>query len=452
MKSEIANNRFALVNYFIKKEGYKPHKTKNNDEVSYLYNNNAKIKVIRIKSSSGDDDFLNDTIVDKLVTDLKEAARARAEVIWIYLDDTNSMSEKNTNSNIKIVGNEKNLISQLKPYFPKIETLKFESDNTKDEIVVDLKDQEQVKKFIEDLDDSNSNVSKKFKEFHSKIQSGQLIGTWINLALFSFLPVLLFFYITFWASGAVSYGGDSVKLFLGGTNYNLTILGGQFWRVLTYGVAIEMSPNGLFIILIFLVVNFVILRKLSAFAENTIGFIKTMLIVFISYVIAGLVLSVMLPGKVSGGPLIISAILIGAIFIKTLGKSDVISILVKRSIIMPLVILLISPILFANDSLYWEISAGFMIGCGVTIIFNASYKGMSLELATGYLMTFGFLATPLIMLLVPAFTPAYHNATINALAMYIQSGFIKLGMANSIFDKIGWDLAFVLDGNVLVLM
>ncbi|WP_338971323.1 rhomboid family intramembrane serine protease [Spiroplasma endosymbiont of Panorpa germanica] len=451
MKSEITNNRLTLVNYFIKKEGYKPQKTQNNDEISYLYNSNAKIKIIRIKATSGDGDFRNDAIIDDIAKKSKNASREKIEILWIYLDNSTNIKDETVESDIKIFGDKNNLVTKLKPFFANIDKLKFSDKKADDEIIVDLKDQEQVKKLIEDLDDKNSDVSKKFQEFHNKIQGGQLIGTWIATALFSFVPILIFLYLTFFSGGVVGFDPDSIKLFAGGTNFNLTILGGQFWRVFTYGFS--GATGSLITDFIIIGINFYALKKLSSYTENLIGALKMMVIIFVGYIICGLIFSILIPSKVFGGPIVISAILFGALLIKVSGKHDVISILTKKEMIYPGFFIFMFPLFELNESTYWVISAGFCVGMGLSIILNSNYKdGFSGRLFSGYFIVATFLFLPLIMLLVPTYIPAMHNSTINSLGMYIQRGFLKVEMANEIIGKIGWKSQFIIDGDNLVLV
>ncbi|AXK51284.1 hypothetical protein [Spiroplasma alleghenense] len=450
MKSEITNNRLALVNYFIKKEGYKPQKTQKNDEISYLYNSNAKIKIIRIKASSEDSDFRNDPIIEEIANKSKEASREKIQILWIYLDDSSFEKDLVVDSDIKILGNEKNLVSKLNPYFSNVDKLKFSDKTEEKEIIVDLKDQEQVKKLIEDLDDKNSDVSKKFQEFHNKIQNGQLIGTWIITALFCFVPFIIIFYLSIFVR-LNNIDSDTTKLFVGGTNYNLTILGGQFWRVFTYGFA--NSSSNFITDLILLALNMYIIKKLSSYSENIIGAFKLMVIVAVGYVICGLILSVMIPANVFGGSIVISSILFGALFIKVSGKQDVISILAKREMIAPAFFLFFFPMIAWNESIYWVISSGVGIGMGLSIVLNWNYKeGFNGYLFSGYFIVASFITLPIIMLLVPSYIPALHNPTINVLGMYIQRGFLKIEMANEIMEKIGWKWQFIFDGNVLVVV
>ncbi|AHI53105.1 rhomboid family intramembrane serine protease [Spiroplasma culicicola] len=415
----ISNNdiKLSLVHYFIKVEKYKANNEFSNNYISYLINPKNRNQIIVISIGQAD----NEKELKQLKESLKTAKREHIEVLNIIITDQ-------IIENSICISSFDNIVTQLGKYYPKIVNLKEPE-----------KDEEQMseEEMLETLQNPSKSSNIKLKNLVSRMQSNSFVSMGLTL-IFFVIPIVCFAFWFFIAGGSWLQYSDVSSLFFGGTNKALTIYAGQYWRIFTYGF--NTMSLGIIGFLFETIIMGAMVLKLSKYTEGIIGSWKFALIMFITYPMTGLFVSVMVPGVVFSGILGFMASVIASLGVTTwVKKNDPITLFSKNRLLMPIIIMILYALFFKSGYDLILIVAAAGIAGSMTMLFTYDYSKPDFYLAFPIIMLVGLILMPIICIFIPTYSLAPEGTTIYALIEYARHGILSVDKVNEILLKDnGW--------------
>lgn len=436
--------KLNLVNFLIKTEGYKVSKNDSNT-CSFLINKKAKNPIVIISLGSLAEKHI--TIAKEIKKNLKTANREKINMLNIVLGNANF--NENDDFQTIIISDLNFFVEQLKDLFPNIVNMSKNDNNDKAD--KQMSDEEIMSTL---LDPQNSN-DQEFKRINNKIKNSPSIMTYILIAIFAFGPITIFFvsvYFVRMKNLIMLQYSEISSLFFGGLDHNLTIVVGQYWRILTWGMTPGPFGSSIFT-MVFLFFILIYMLNISKYAEHYIGKLKYISAVLLAYIFTGFFIANGILTGVEGGPIVILSAIIGALGASIIGKKTTTTVMAKNKLIIGIIIVAVIPLLNRDVNSYMIA----IISCGLSMsfiyMFNYKYKKMDYLIAIPILIIIGVFTSSLTMLIIPKYTQAENGNTIGVLQSYWQIGFYSHNNLNSIFDKIGWNIVAGLsdDGKGLIL-
>ncbi|WP_339030423.1 hypothetical protein [Spiroplasma endosymbiont of Cantharis nigra] len=424
--------KLNLVHYFVKVEKYRALEKYSNDYVSYLINPKAKFKVIRVTLGSP---VTIDKNLNEIKATLKSQKREKLEVLNIALSDSDIDIE--LEGTTFSVSNLENTKIKLKPYFSKIDSIKEEEKEAKEDYISD-------EEMVEILKDPTKSSNIKFKKAIQRMNRNSPISI-LLIVVFMIMPSITAVFSMLWFP---QINGLTIDLFFGATNRNLTIVGQQWWRIFTYGFT--SNSNGLLmaIIQIFLAGTTI---KLARYTEGLVGSIKFAIAIFITYPLVGFFVSATVPTQqaVFSGGLGFMASVLGVLAVTTWDKKrEPIQLFSKNRMVFPILCLVIYPLFLTQSHLYIMIIASAAISSSIYLLLT--YKKDTLDkliILPITILTISFLL-PLTFSLISYYSPAHDPYSVMTLQLYVIKGWMPYTKGNSIILRNGWDWYLDSSGNI----
>ncbi|AKX33920.1 putative rhomboid-like transmembrane protein [Spiroplasma litorale] len=441
MKVDFNKLKLSLINYLIKVEKYKSIKDLSNEYVTYLINDKKEYKILRVTIGYP---VSSDNNIVKLKENLKNAKREKINVLNIAFSlETDDVVVEGTTV---IIENEEKLKDKLSVYFSRISKIKIESENENtSENIEELSNEE--------LFDILSNPSKsdniKLKTAVARMKSHSVNSTIMSI-LFLIMPVAIgiasFFYFN-------DYNFGAKDLFFGATNRNLTVIGNQWWRILTYGFTMDSyflygQILGAFIVVL---ISFTAI-KLSKYTESLVGQWKFSVSIFATYIISGLFVSVLLPSNdaIFSGPMVILAAVVGTLCVTTWSKkADPVVLFSKNRLVFPIILLLLAPFIITKYNDYVIIIISLLTSASITLLFNYDWTNPDRYLIFPLFIIIAPTLVSIICVFLPVASPATDlNFSIEALQMYLKYGIFSQNQVNQILENNGWYCRFAENGSL----
>jgi len=436
MRKKYWKTKENLIKFF-QEMGYLTYGSTDTKKTTYFYSKDEKVHVIKIsitdkKPNDVDDNEL--TYLKNKVRDQINDSSVLINVYEIYLSDKFENNKVlNPQQTILIANSWEYLVDNLRPEFPQItnfaQTLEEEADSAS------------MAKGDFNIDDVKSpeDQQKKVAFLNLQLRNGKSLGTMLIFSLFLAIPLviaivsLIILRIPLNARNEI---GQAASLVFGATNYQLTVLGGQWWRVLTYGFS--SSTNWIAIIML-LLMAWLSLKNLRL-NEVMMGTKKILGTFFISYLLFGFFASVLSFNPINASLGIPLAIILGMQALNAGGSKTVLALTAKRQLFFPIILLIIISALDGQSGMNGVIAnlTAFTIGGAVSMMFNYDYTKLNWRLILTCLIIIAIILIPIVMLLIPTYVPAVDDRVIYSLQFYLSAKFMNVDQANSIVDKIGW--------------
>ncbi|AGR42318.1 rhomboid-like protein [Spiroplasma diminutum] len=425
--------KLSLVHYFVKVEKYKALENYSNEYVSYLINPKADYKIIRVTVGSP---ASSDKNLNEIKENLKTQKREKIEIINIALSDSDI--EISLEGLTLSVSSLETIKTKLKPYFSKIDSLRENEKEDKEEYISD-------EEMVEILKDPSKSSNIKFKKAIQKMNRNTPISI-ILVSMFFILPLVTMVLSFLWFP---NINGLSLDLFFGATNRNLTIVGQQWWRIFTYGFT--ANSNGAimaFIQIIFLTGGVI---KIARYTEGLIGSFRFALAIFITYPLVGFFVSAAVPDQMAvfSGGLGFMASVVGVLGVTTWDKKrEPIQLFSKNRMVFPIFCLVIYPLFLGQMHLYIMIIASAAISSSIYLL--SIYKKNTMDkliIIPIVILTISFIL-PLTLSLISYYSPAHDPYSAITLQLYVRRNLMTSDSANIIFKKNGWDWFMNSDGSI----
>lgn len=425
----------ALV-FFFQNQHYQGLLSKLNKQKVFLYSSKMDVAIIKIAhhfDETKDSEFTH--LLGKLAK-TRGVDKSDLTVLEIYLDETkgNSFQEVNPHHFVLISTDQKYLKTQLSTFWVMAQTLDF---SVQEDVEIFNKQSKKNRQVIEELDDlsgvvNEADLQKKLSSFSTRFKKTPYYGSGIFLLLFVILPLVFQLLTTIWG---YNYTDDIAKLFSGGTTYHLTFLGGQGWRVLTYGMS-ALSSNWFVGFAIIILVGFSLygLLKLNEFYMSTWKFILSFLV---SYLLLGYFSSVLTPNYTTGSTLPIYGMTLGMLALNVSGSKTLFAQVSKSKLILPIIFLIILPI-FISGMEYVPVLVGLCLGGATSFLFTYDYKHAGWRLSLPLIVLLIGILLPSIMLAIPIYVPGKDGVVIYTLMFYVDRHLMNIDKANNLLHKIGW--------------
>ncbi|WP_338984594.1 hypothetical protein [Spiroplasma endosymbiont of Diplazon laetatorius] len=416
--------KLNLVHYFVKVEKYKALEQYSNDYVSYLVNPKAKFKVIRVTVGSP---VTTDKNLEEIKANLKEQKREKIEILNLAISDTDiDIALEGTTLSFSSLESSK---TKLKPYFSKINSLK---EAEKNEVEENISDEE----MIEILQDPTKSSNIKFKKAVSRMNRNSPISL-LLLTVFFVMPLITMVLSMMWFQGQI---GPHLDLFFGATNRNLTIVGGQWWRIFTYGFTANSNGFLMALIQIFFLTGATI--KIARYTEGLVGSLKFALAVFITYPLVGFFVSATMPSQtaVFSGGLGFMASVVGVLGVTTWDKKrEPIQLFSKNRMIFPILCLVIYPLFLGQAYLYIMIIASAAISASIYLLSTYKKENMDKLIILPITILVAAFFLPLTLSLINYYSPAHDIYSATTLLYYVANGFMSEKRANEILWNNHWN-------------
>ncbi|WP_026389536.1 hypothetical protein [[Acholeplasma] multilocale] len=428
----------GLVKFFTKNESYKTYKSKVSSDVIYLYSPKSEIEVIKISNKVSD--ALEETELNYIVEKVKANSRQQVKVLKLVINNEEQKVFEDNGTMIRIITDIEGVKASLEPFFANADLIQFETK--KDSSAENAFDENQ----------SPEETIKSFKNFVTSVKHNKVTVSWFILFLFVITPLLFTIISTFVVPAAEtnSFAGLSTIIF-GGTNYSLTILGGQWWRIFTWGFAPTYS--GMIMGVLFTLFAGFALFTTSKITEVRLnakkyGAGKFAIAFIIAYILIGLFASATLPKVSTGGIMPILGIVSGILIMDVAGDKTPAAKFSKMKAIWPVVLLILIPLLKGNSM---EIAISLLslaIGSAAYGILKSEPKKWNWTHMIMFLMLAALLVASLVFIIKPHLIPAYNYDVLLALKFYAQNKvFGKIDGMNEIVQNIGWDIKFQMASN-----
>lgn len=429
--------KINLVHYFLHVEKYKAL-SMSSENVTYLSHKTAENQLIVISLVEFDEE-----LITKISSDMKNAKHDKVNVLKIALSKDVARDE-----NTIVIGEPIFYKDELKEKFPKISKLELRNtnNNDSDEAIPE-------EEMMEMLQHPEKAQNKELRELTAKIKQGFIPVTWLLTTLFCLLPIVSFALSYWYSAKGSSYmsNGSVVSLFFGASDRNLTILGGQWWRLFTYGFNCGPATTQVFGLIESIVIGMLVYST-SKYVEAAVGPLKLISSVVVAYILAGFV-STAIPSAIVGGPYAILAALVGVLGFSTAKKNSPISIISKGKLILPLIVLVIVPFFDGNMINYLMLIVAVGFSGSIMFFWNYNYKAVSFDLIAPSIILGVGLILPIVLIFAYSPVPAYSGEDIYTIQSYLEQNWIKdLAKGSNILHKVGWgSLGFKLepdaDGN-----
>lgn len=409
--------KLCLVDYLIRVEKYKPSKL-SSEKISYLVNKKQPHQIVVVSIGEPSESDKNLTTIK---TEIKVGARERLEVLTIVISDEKIQG-------FVCVKDLDEAKFKLYEFFPKVKNLKVETESQ------EYSDEE----ILEQLQDPKSSSNQKLKELITKM-NGRSFVSLILSAVFFVIPILtLVFYLVIFYTKQANITDAVASLFFGGSTRALTIEGQQFWRVFTYGFNVLSDGLILGILEVILVTAFGI--KIARYTEGVIGSWKFAVIVIVTYPLAGLFATVMLPNAQFSGVFVFFTSVTTILGVTTWNKkTDAVALYSKSRVIMATIILVLLLLFIKPTSEYVIVIAAAGISGSLALMFTYDYSKVDFYLAFPIIILLGLILTPFAAILIPTPALAFDANVAQALGWSAAKKIISVDGANKILNQhLGW--------------
>ncbi|AJK51440.1 hypothetical protein MCCG_0476 [Mycoplasma capricolum subsp. capripneumoniae 87001] len=220
------SDKKTLENFFIKNFKYKLLKSKVNSSVSYLYSSSEKYQVIILNF---DNSISFEKEKEYVIKKVEKQVKKRVNVFHIIISEDNQLTTKN--NLVVLQSSIQDLKANLEPYFNNTNLLLFNK----------IEDNE----LKENKETNEENNIKLFTSFLENVKNNKISLSWVILIVLVLIPSILQI-IGYFILETNPNSKNILILVFGGTNWNLTIVGKQWWRIFSYGIA-PIKQNGLII-------------------------------------------------------------------------------------------------------------------------------------------------------------------------------------------------------------
>lgn len=405
--------KLLLINYFVNIEHYKIYKRKlfknnyNNIYLYYVYNKNFQIiKIVNNFLDKPDNYIIEDKVIINLKKKLISKFRLnKLNIFSIILGKNNCKIIKNNQGDVSLFVNQNNYINYINIYYI---NFKLNLNNKKTNNITNKQIQENNKY-------SKNKIIKNLKELSEKLNSNNLIITWILIIFLLFLP---FFYLFFKDNFFYTKNLDNNSLILvyGGLNRDLLIWFNQWWRLWTWPL---FDTN-----ILILIVNIFFIYNISKYHEVIIGKFKLLIFLIFGIPLVGFVVVTILPNNIFNGSIVILSILWGSLFAFNYAKEDLFSLFSnQRTIIIPVWLSFIS--LFSLDFFALIIIlVALFVGSAFGYLLEYKFNNINISICYPILVICASLIIPLVLINIRTFVPPINYSVINTLFVYYDTGLI----------------------------
>ncbi|WP_339020441.1 hypothetical protein [Spiroplasma endosymbiont of Atherix ibis] len=425
--------KLSLVHYFVKVEKYKTLEKFSNDYVSYLVNPKAKFKIIRVTVGSP---VTTDKNLDEIKNTLKREKREKVDILNIALSD------KDVDISLEgitfSVSNLENIKIKLKPHFSKINSLKETNKEEEDEKISE-------EELIEILQNPTKSSNLKFRKAVQKMNRNTPISIILS-SIFFILPIITTVLYIIWFKDS---DPKAIDLFFGATNRNLTIIGGQWWRIFTYGFTANSNGYLMAFIQIFFLTYGTL--KVARYTEGLVGTFRFAIAIFITYPLTGFFVSAAIPSQTSifSGGLGFMASVVGVLGVTTWDKKrEPIQLFSKNRLFFPIIFLVLYPLILQQYQLYIMIVTSAAISSSIYLLSIYNKQNVDKLIILPIVILITAFALPLTLTLINYYIPAHDPYSSKALSYYVSKKWLSADTANKIFRRNGWNWFMNSDGYI----
>ncbi|ATZ21636.1 hypothetical protein [Mesoplasma tabanidae] len=440
MTEKQSNTYQALVKFLKKEYKYKNVDKKIKESRTLFINNSNEHAIVEVQIQGSTETWSNIEITAQK-NFMNEKVRKLKIVISEY---ENKLSEDE--NEILVVTTPEELKNNLIKFLPLISKLK--------ETYISNEKAAESKEQVEELSDEIK--LNNFKIALNKIKNNNISFTWIILFFFIIMPVSftiigLFMNLSVLQGAAENSNGVLVPwairawqapmIIFGGTNQSLTIAGGQWWRIFTYGFSAMDAGNGIVFSALMIFLLTTSLFSISKITEIIIGNVWKLAISFVlAYITLGFVVSATLPYTITSGCLPIIGIMVGILAMNVSGETSPIAKFGKVKVIWPIVLIILA-IFNSEDQLssFSVLMAGIIFGSIFAGLVKKPIKDWTWRENILILFLIVFLVVGIVFVVTLKKAPAYNYSVIAALQFYGKN---KIGgnfdHYNQIAAKIGW--------------
>ncbi|AUF83481.1 hypothetical protein CXP39_01540 [Mesoplasma syrphidae] len=413
----------SLVKFLTKVEKYKAINSKVTDGLVFLIHKNHEYGMIVI--SEHDFDLKANSEAMTISKKAKINDRHKIKMLKIIINNETPEVVKFADE-VKVVTNQKNVKEILLEFFPNIGLVEFTKS----------KNGTVVEPIVEDEKANQETLSK----FVAALKTNRVTTSWAILFLFVVTPIVLSLIAIFTASSSeaveLNQYSKTVTLIFGGTTYSLTILGGQWWRIFTYGLAPHSSNIILIMLFIFFIGSTIFLT--TKITETRMGSYRMIAAFVPAYILTGFLASTTLPATITGGMLPILSIICGMLLMNTSGDRTITAKFSKLKSVWPLVLIIIFSFVMGD-------AQDFLVN-GVAIVLGSAFSGLvkpkdKYNWTHGVMVAIivGIFVTSLVFLLVDSYIPAMDMRVAITLKYYANHNiFGGIDGNNAISQRIGW--------------
>ncbi|WP_338982973.1 hypothetical protein [Spiroplasma endosymbiont of Othius punctulatus] len=429
-----------ISNYLLSKK-YKKSQSGND---TYFVNKKETPSIVRIALDEFESDRKQlDEEISKLTKD--KVAPSIIEILLTYKSDTPKTNVIRIDSYDKA---NKELSKHFKDFKiqkeVKQESEKFEGS---------------AEELIKNLQNPSKSSDEKLRKVINSFENPP-IYTKIFSGVFVLVPIIVFISAMFISTSNIMftrYGNPEVNnLFFGAIDYKLVVVGNQWWRILTYGLAPEYQADGLKTILQLIIFGWITYLMVK-YSSSMTGILKTAGSFLIAYIIAGFALSFIAQTSSISGQVLPLAIITGgvsAIVVNPTARTSgmFLTMFTKKRLVLPYLALIVYILFFSDDMsniLYILISFG--LGFMASIVVNHDYKIKNDKFyITPLIILAVIVAIMLILVFVQKFNPAVNMNTISTLALQYKMGLISLDKVNDILqNNFKWEISINVIGDVI---
>ncbi|QVK02497.1 hypothetical protein [Mycoplasma mycoides] len=423
MTNSSTSDKKTLENFFIKNFKYKLLKSKVNSSVSYLYSSNEKHQVIILNF---DNTISFEKEKEYIIKKVEKQIKKPVNVFHIVIDNDNQLTTK---SNLIVLHSSiQTLATDLEPYFKNTNLLVF--NHTIDN---ELK---------EDKQPSEETNNKLFTSFLENVKNNKITFSWAVLLILILIPSMLQI-VGYFILETNPNSKNVLILAFGGTNWNLTIVGKQWWRIFTYGIA-PIKQNGLIVDILSLLILGTSFFSISKITEIQLANTKKLILATIlSYLILGLFSSSVLPTIYTGGLISTMGIFIGVLLIDVSGSTTPMAKFSQAKTVV-YILILIGFSFFLGDGWTGLLITGtaVILGSAFWGILKVNIKEWAWIQYVHIFLILAILAISLTFIFLPHLTPALDQHILITLSTYYKKGWFSINSLNKIVNNIGWDGQF----------
>ncbi|ATQ35546.1 hypothetical protein MENTO_v1c04020 [Mesoplasma entomophilum] len=442
MTEKQSNTYQALVKFLKKEYKYKNVDKKIKESRVLFINNSNEYALIEVQIQGSTETWSNIEMSAQ-----KNFMSQKIKKLKIVISENeNNLTEDDTE--ILVVTTPKELKNNLVKFLPSISKL--------NESYISIEKVKENKIQDEELNDEIK--LNNFKIALNKIKNNNIGFTWIILFFFIIMPVSftiigLFMNLSILQEVAYGSGGAEKPSYLstiwwqapmiifGGTNQSLTIAGGQWWRIFTYGFSAMDSANGIVFSALMIFLLTTSLFSISKITEIIIGNVWKLAISFVlAYITLGFVVSATLPYTITSGSLPIIGIMVGILAMNISGETSPIARFGKVKVIWP-IILIILAIFNSQDQLssFSVLMSGIIFGSIFAGLVKKPVKEWTWRENILILFLIVFIVVGIVFAVTLKNAPAYNYNVITALQFYAKNNIGgNFDHYNQIIAKIGW--------------
>ncbi|ATI74027.1 hypothetical protein [Mesoplasma florum] len=440
MTEKQSNTYQALVKFLKKEYKYKNVDKKIKESRAIFINNSNQYVIIDLQIQGSTENWSNIEI-----TAQKNFMNEKVKKLKIVISEyENKLTEDETE--ILVITTPEELQNNLVKFLPLISKFKNNKQTT----------QNKEENLIQDEDLNDEIKMNNFKIALNKIKNNNISFTWIILFFFIIMPVSftiigLFMNLSILEGMSYNDAGKIVKwsarawqapmIIFGGTNQTLTIAGGQWWRIFTYGFSAMDSGNGIVFSALMIFLLTTSLFSISKITEIIIGNVWKLAISFVlAYITLGFVVSATLPYTITSGSLPIIGIMVGILAMNVSGETSPIARFGKVKVIWPIVLIILA-IFNSQDQLssFSVLMSGIIFGSIFAGLVKKPVKDWTWRENILILFLLVFIVVAIVFVVTLKKAPAYNYSVITALQFYAKN---KIGgdfdHYNQVFEKIGW--------------